>query len=791
MDNIIQTPIIEETEQSFLDYSLSVITDRAIPAVEDGLKPVTRRILYEMYTDGITNDKGYVKCATPIGQTLARFHPHGDSSIYGALVGISQPWNMRYPLIDFHGNNGSRDGDGAAASRYTECKLAKIAEATLNNIKSNTVDWVPTFIETEDEPIYLPGMFPNLICNGTTGIAVAMACSFLPHNLSEVMDAILFLHNNPEAKPEEVIKYIPAPDFPTGGTITNKDEIASAYLTGKGRVRVRGDYVIERQGGRDILVFTSIPYKVSKEALIVEIDTLCEDKTIEGISEIRDETNKQGVRFVVELAKGFNGDVIANKLYGLTNLETTLSINQVALVNKVPKLVSTYTLIKEYLNHQYDVFRRKTQFDLNKLKARIHILEGLAKAVEDIDNVIALIKKSNSAADAKLALIKAYEFSDAQAKAILDMKLSRLAHIEKIEIENELNEKREKALTLEEILNSKEKFTAALSNELVTFKNKFADKRKTALTQISLSKEEKEIAEIVPEDCVVVITEAGNIKRIASASYRAQKRNGKGIKNQDEVINVVLKTNTVDNLMVFSSFGKVYKLSVNDIPVGTNASRGVSIETLVTMEKNEHFVTSTFVSRAIDNSQFVWFVTKNGIIKKTNISEYTNMKRKTGIIATNLKDGDAIAKVFISKNVQLILFTKKGMSLRFDGTALTPTSRTAVGVKGINLNDKDEVVDVVYLNDEQEIVLFTKTGLMKKVATSDFMIQNRAGKGIVCYKDQEIVAACPIKPTSLILVVGNMSTICIDPSTLSISSRSGQGVMAIKDNNIIAVARID
>lgn len=789
-DNIITTPVVGEVEQSFLDYSLSVITDRAIPAVEDGLKPVMRRILWEMQEDGITSSKQYVKCATPVGNTMAKYHPHGDSSIYGALVHASQPWTMRYPLIDFHGNNGSRDGDGPAAYRYTECRLSHISEATLEHIKKDTVDWIPNYSETGKEPVYLTGRFPNLMCNGTTGIAVAMACSFAPHNLNEVMDAAIIALSNPKASDEEVLAAITGPDFPTGGTVINKDELRGAYRTGKGRVRIRGDYHIETKSGKDTLVFDSIPYKISKETLIADIDALCEEKKIEGIVEIRDESNKKGVRFVIELAKGVNGDVIANKLYRLTELETTYSINQVALVEKTPKLLTFRQMIDYYNKHQEDVYLRRLNYDANKLADRIHILEGLARAAEDIDNIIALIKKSQNSGYAKMALMQ-LGFTDVQAQAILDMKLSKLAHTEKVAIENELQEKEKEHKALMFLISDSEARCTSLIEEYKEFKTKYGDIRKTVITQMNISDEEKEIAEIIPENCVVVITEAGNIKRIPATSYRTQKRNGKGIKNQDEVVHEVIKTNTIDNLMVFSSFGKVYKLAVNDIPVGTNATRGTSIETLVSMTTGEKFVTIASVARSAEKSQYVWFITKNGIIKKTSLNEYTGMKRKTGVIATTLKEGDALAKVFIAPDSQIMIFTRNGMALRFDGKTISVSSRTAIGVKAINLNDGDIVVDALYLSGEKHIMIFAKNGMAKRVPVTDFVIQNRAGKGLICHKAGNVVAACPVNDDNMILVVGNTSTICVAAIDVTESSRSAQGVMTIKGNNIIGVARIN
>lgn len=790
-DNIVATPVVEEVEQSFLDYSLSVITDRAIPAVEDGLKPVMRRILWEMQEDGLASSKQYVKCATPVGNTMAKYHPHGDSSIYGALVHASQPWTMRYPLIDFHGNNGSRDGDGPAAHRYTECRLSQIAEATLEHIKKDTVDWIPNYSETGEEPVYLPGRFPNLLCNGTTGIAVAMACSFAPHNLNEIMQAAqVVLNSGYTATEDEILACISGPDFPTGGIIINQKELRDAYRLGKGRVRIRGEYHVETKSGKDTLVFDSIPYKVSKEALAEAIDLLCEEKKIEGITEIRDESNKKGVRFVIELAKGINGDVIANKLYRLTELETTYSINQVALVEKTPRLMSMKALIEKYVEHQEDVYLRRLKFEHAKLNARIHILEGLAKAAEDIDNVIRQIKLADNVAAAKLAL-KQMGFTEIQAQAIVDMKLGKLAHTEKVAIENELKEKTEQANTLFILINNKPARCKSLASEFEAFRQKFGDERKTKITHIDMTPEEKEIAEIVPENCVVVITEAGNIKRIPSASYRTQKRNGKGIKNQDEVIQNVIKTNTIDNMMVFSSFGKVYRLAVNDIPVGTNATRGTSIETLVAMDNGEKFVTLASVDRTAPEGQYVWFITKNGIIKKTGLSEYAGMKRKTGVIATNLKEGDSLAKVFIAPDSQLIIFTKNGMGLRFDGKTVSASSRTAIGVKAINLNDGDSVADVVYLSGEKDIMIFAQNGVAKRVPLSEFVLQNRAGKGLICHKPGNVVAACPVNDDHMMLIVGDVTSICISSSDVTVGSRATQGVMVIKGSNIVGIARIN
>ena len=688
MGDIIQTPIIGEVEQSFLDYSLSVITDRAIPSAEDGLKPVARRILWDMFDKGYMNNKKFVKCAQPVGDTMGRFHPHGDSSIYGALVWLSQPWNMRYPLIAFHGNNGSRDGDEAAAYRYTECKLSKIGEEMLADIKKNTVDWQLAYTDVENEPIYLPGRIPNLIVNGTSGIAVAMACSFAPHNLSEVMDAATFLTQNPNCEIKEILNYISGPDFPTGGTIINKDELPTAYLTGKGRARIRGEYKVESDKRGDRIVFTSIPYKVSKEDLVTEIDKLCEEGKFEGIVAIRDESNKDGVRFVIEVGKGVSTEPIIAKLFKLTRLEDTYSFNQVALVDKKPQLLNIKQLLEIYINHQKDVLLRKTKYEADKVADRIHILEGLLKALEDIDNVIALIKRSESAAAAKIALMAAYKLSEAQAKAILDMKLAKLAKLEKVEIEKEKAELETELARLKAIL---ENPIPEMIKGFQELKSKYGDARRSTITQVATTKEEKEIEFVEPEKCVVIMTEGGLVKRIPSTSFRTQKRNGKGVKTQDDITHAVIRTNTIDSLMIFSNKGKMYRLLVNDIPVGTNVSKGQSVKSLINMETDEEPAVMYSIYRDTD-AQYVLFVTKNGLVKKTALDEYVKTKKKTGIAAISIKEGDELAAVSLIKDEQLILISKNGMAIRFDSKEITPTSRNTAGVKGINLSDDDEVI---------------------------------------------------------------------------------------------------
>ena len=791
MGDILQTPIIEEVEQSFIDYSMSVITDRAIPSAEDGLKPVARRILWDMFDKGYMNNKKFVKGAQPVGDTMGRFHPHGDSSIYGALVWLSQPWNMRYPLITFHGNNGSRDGYEPAASRYTECKLSKAGEEMLSDIKKNTVDWQLAYTDAEDEPIYLPGRFPNLIVNGTSGIAVAMACSFAPHNMNEVMDAACFVLNNPNCDIKEILNYIPGPDFPTGGTIINKDELPAAYLTGKGRARIRGEYVVESFKSGDRIVFTSIPYKVSKKDLIEDIDKLCEEGKIEGIVSIRDESNRDGVRFVIECAKGVSTEPIIAKLFKLSRLEDTYSFNQVALVDKKPRLLNIKQLLEIYIDHQKDVLLRKTKYEADKIADRIHILEGLLKALEDIDNVIALIKGSESAAAAKIALMAKYALSEVQAKAILDMKLAKLAKLEKVEIENEKADLEIELARLNAILSNP---VPELENIFKTLKKTYGDTRRSTITQVASTKEEKEIEFVEPEKCVVIMTEGGLVKRIPATSFRTQKRNGKGVKTQDDITHAVIRTNTIDSLMIFSDKGKMYRLLVNDVPVGTNVSKGTSIKSLINMDMDEQPAVMYSIYRDTD-AAYVLFVTKNGLVKKTSLEEYVKTKKKTGIAAISIKDGDELAAVSLVKDEQLILVTKNGMAIRFDSKEVSPTSRATSGIKGINLADDDVIVAALPVrNQEDKLAIFAYGGMAKKIPLSELPIQKRAGKGLMCYKPTDstgdVSAATLVEDADSVLILGDKSSICIEATEIPLLSRPSVGNLVIKNSKILSVSKV-
>lgn len=785
MEQIIQTPIVEEMESSFLDYAMSVITDRAIPSTEDGLKPVHRRILYSMNEHGLASNKKYVKCATPVGDTISKYHPHGDTSTYGALVAMSQPWTMRYPLIDFHGNNGSRDGDECAAYRYTECRLSKYAESMLKDIKNHTIDFVPNFDETTEEPVYLPGAFPNLICNGTTGIAVAMACSFLPHNLTEVMNAILLLLRKPDASIDEILEYIQGPDFPTGGIIVNKNELPTAYKTGKGRARIRGEYHVETIKGHPSIVFTSIPYKVSKEALIVDIDKLCEEEKLKNVLKIRDESNRTGVRFVIELAKGTDPDMFAKQLYRLTRLEDTCSFNMVGLYEKKPKLFNIKQILDIYIAHQEDVLRRKTEYDKKKLSDKLHILEGMLIALAHIDEVIALIRNSESSSAARAELSKRYGLSEIQTKAIVDMKLGKLAKLEAIEIENEKNDIVAKIEYDTLILTSEQRAREVLTEELTKLRDTLGDDRICKITQIDIEAKEKEIIDVAPEEVVVTITQSGLIKRIPSKSYRTQKRSGTGIKNGDDIVSFVARTNTIDTLMVFSSDAKMYRLLVDNIPEGTNSGRGVSIQTLINFSENEKPMAYASLHHGT-TAKFVFFATKNGMIKKVALDEYSKTKRATGIIALSLREGDSLSAVTFIEDEEMLLITKNGMSIRFDTKDMPISSRTAQGVRGIAIGDGDEVICCLPIKHKTDnLAVVAANGLGKQTPLEDFNLQNRGGKGLSCYKG-EIAGAVLVEASDDILVIGDKTSIRISANDLPVLGRNSLGNNLLKGNSKVA-----
>ncbi len=784
LNDIQVNDLTNELGTNFIEYAVAVNTDRAIPDAKSGLKPVAKRILYCSYDEGFTSNKVHVKCANIVGETMAYWHPHGDSSIYGALVRLSQPWVMRYPLIDFHGSNGNRDGDGPAHYRYTEARLGKLAEdGMLIGMKKKVVDYMPNFSETKDEPVTLPSLFPNLLCNPNTGIGVAMACNWAPHNLREVAQAIYDYMDGKEPM-------LPGPDFPTGGIIINKNDIPNIMKTGHGSVKLRGKYVAEGYN----IVFTELPYGVATETLIEAIGKLCDEGEFPGIIDIRNESNrKKGFRLVLECDKSANLNRLVNLLFQKTDLQTSFSYNQVALIGKTPTELNLKQCCKVYVEHGVDCITREVQFDIQKAKARLNIVEGLLKALEDIDNVIAVIRKADTSANARLALEKRYGFNPDQSQAIVDMKLGKLAGLEKIEIENE------KA----ELLKTIEKLESILAHPLVELRGrleslvkKYGDDRRTELEQIEIpkNKEEKEIANIPPEKCVVVMTEGGSIKRIPATSFRTQRRGGKGVKTQDDITEAVIRTNTVDSLMIFTNKGKMYRLIVDKVPVGTNTSKGTPIKLLVDMEDGEEPTTIYSIYRETD-AKFVLFVTKNGLVKKTGLNEYIGTKKSNGIGAINIKDGDALSVVSLINEEPLILVTKKGYMIKFNSTEISATGRLTAGVKGINLGDGDEVVGALPLRHAtDELAIFTTKGYGKKMAQSEITLQKRAGKGIICHKANDIngYVSCAqlISDEDSVLVIGNKNSVCISAKEVPLMGRVAIGNIILKNNNILSVSKV-
>lgn len=773
-----------ELEQNFIEYAVAVNSDRALPDSKSGLKPVARRILWGAYDSGYTSSKEHVKCARIVGDVMGKWHPHGDSSIYGALVRLSQPWIMRYPLIDFHGNMGNISGDGPAAYRYTNARLAKITEdGLLNGLKKKNVDFIPNYDENANEPITLPAIFPNLLCNPNSGIGVAMACSWAPHNLKEVAQAIYDVMDGKEPT-------LSGPDFPTGGLIINKNDIPQIMATGRGTVKVRGQYKIEKNN----IVFYEIPYGVSTEAILNSIGKACDEKEIEGISEVVDESSKKEIRIVISCKKDVNIEGVVKKLFAKTNLQSSFLYNQVGLVGKTPTELNLKDCISIYIEHNIDCLKKELEFDLAKAKARLHIVDGLLIALEDIDNVITLIKKSENSAKAKEGLKSKYNLSEEQAKAILDMRLSKLAHMEKIALENEKKELINTINDINDILINKSRQLSIIRERLVAIVKKYGDNRRTELAQIEVPKDDKEIEAVIPEDVVVITTQTGYIKRVPKKSFKVQRKKGKGVKSADSVILDAFSTNTIDTLMVFTSKGKMYKILVDNIPAGTNVSKGVPLTTLINCGNDESIVAVTSLNRKTD-AKYVVFITKKGLVKKTELEEYTKIKRSTGIAAIKIKDGDDIANVTFLKDEDLILITKKGQSIHFITTDIKPIGRTTSGVKGIKMDEDDEIVIGLPIHNEKDkVAVFTSKGLMTQTELDEFPCQGRGGKGLMIYKPKEstgnIIGALMLSEEDNILAIGRPNSICISAREVPTIKRGGAGNLMIKDSIITSVVKL-
>ncbi|MCF0116329.1 MAG: DNA topoisomerase 4 subunit A [Erysipelotrichaceae bacterium] len=732
--------IRQELSDNFIEYAAAVNSDRAIPDARNGLKPVARRILYGAYKGGRSSSKPHVKAAKVVGDVMGELHPHGDTSIYDAMVRLSQPWELRYPLIDFHGNQGSITGDGAAAMRYTEVRLAKLAEdGMLRGLKKNCVDFMPNYDETTEEPMTLPSIFPNLLCNPNIGIGVAMSTSWASHNLREVANAI---NNYLDGKEPTLI----GPDFPTGGIVINGKDIPAIMKTGKGSVKVRSRYKIEG----DKLVFYEIPYGISVEDLLDNIGAACEDeKLFAEVSDVRDETNKKGVRIVVECVRGTNLDVVANKLFAKTKLQKSFSYNQVALVDRTPVLLNLKQAIEIYVKHNIECIVREAQFDLDKAQDRLHILEGLLKALEDIDNVIALIKQSESAKVAKVKLMEKYGFSEEQAKAILDMKLSKLANLEKIEIENEKAELIETIEELTQLVNNKDRQEKELRDRLAEIVKKYGDDRRTEIIDLEIPKEEKKV-EIVAEDTIVIVSEQGSIRRVKPSTFKSQKRGGKGKKSADGMIISAVKTNTTNSLLLFSNLGKFYRISVNDI-----AETAQALTNYIKLGSNEKILT---VASAADE-EYIIFLTAKGMLKKSKLSEYEGGNRKTGVAALKLKEGDSVAKVLLVNDEDILLLSASGMSIRISTKEISAIGRTAAGVKGMTLADNDSLLSATIVREGEDYLFFCEDGHVKRIPQDEIRTSGRATVGKKIVKDKKVVDVVTVNTTSEILVYTTIGSV--------------------------------
>lgn len=742
-DQIQQVDLKKTMETSYIDYAMSVIASRALPDVRDGLKPVQRRVLYSMVELGNTPDKPHRKCARIVGDTMGKYHPHGDSSIYGALVNMAQDWSMRYTLVDGHGNFGSVDGDGAAAMRYTEARLSKISLQMIEDINKDTVDFIPNFDETESEPTVLPSRFPNLLVNGTTGIAVGMATNIPPHNLREVIDAVVKLIDNDieekETTIDELMEVVKGPDFPTGGVILGTSGINEAYRTGRGKIRVRAVTDIEpMENGKNRIVVTELPYLVNKARLIEKIAELHKDKKIDGITDLRDETSREGMRVVIELRRDVNPSVVLNLLYKHTQLQDTFGVINLALVDGQPKILNLYELLNYYLMHQKEVVTRRTQFDLKKAEARAHILEGLIIAQDNIDEVINIIRSSQTTQEAKNRLIERFSLSDEQAQAIVDMRLKALTGLEREKLEAELKDLIALIAELKEILADEKKLLGVIREEILAISAKYGDDRRT---QIGYDEYDMSMEDLIPEtNTVITMTKVGYIKRMSIDNFKAQHRGGKGIKGmetiEDDYIVEMLMTTSHHYLMFFTNTGRVYRIKAYEIPEASRTSRGTAIINLIPLQPGEK-ITAMIPIKEYNDDHYLFMATRKGIVKKTPITDYANI-RKNGLAAINLREDDKLIEVKVTDNTEeVFLFTKFGQCIRFKETDVRSTGRTTMGVIGMNLAPDDVVIAMQLASQGDSVMIVSENGLGKCTLIDEFTAQNRGGKGVKCYKITE------------------------------------------------------
>ena len=739
-DKIQEVDLQKTMETSYIDYAMSVIASRALPDVRDGLKPVQRRILYSMIELNNGPDKPYRKCARIVGDTMGKYHPHGDSSIYGALVNMAQEWSMRYPLGDGHGNFGSVDGDGAAAMRYTEARLSKISMEMTTDINKDTVDFVPNFDETEKEPSVLPSRFPILLVNGTTGIAVGMATNIPPHNLRETIDGVLKIienkvENDRETAIEEILDIVKGPDFPTGAMILGKNGINEAYRTGRGKIKVRAVTEVEPMGNnRQRIVVTELPYMVNKAKLIEKIAELVRDKKVEGISDLRDESSREGMRVVIELKKDANPNVILNHLYKHTQLQDTFGVIMLALVNNEPMVLNLKQILELYLKHQEEVITRRSKYELNKAEERAHILQGLLIALDHIDEVIQIIRSSKNVAEAKVRLTESFGLTDAQAQAIVDMRLRALTGLERERLENEYKELQKKIAELKAILGDEKKLLGVIRDEITIIRDKFGDERRTS---IGIDDDEITLEDLIKkENTVIAMTKLGYIKRMTVDNFRSQNRGGKGIKGMstldEDYIEELMMTSTHHYIMFFTNKGKAYRIKAYQIPEASRIARGTAIVNILPLESGEK-ITAMIPIKDLNQEAYLFMATKKGLVKKTLISEYNNI-RKTGIISISLKEDDELIEVKLTDNQKdIFLVTRNGKCIRFNENDVRPTGRTSMGVIGMTLDADDEIIGMQLSTQGDSLLIASENGMGKRTALDEFNCQHRGGKGVLCY----------------------------------------------------------
>ena len=789
-------------EESYIDYAMSVIASRALPDVRDGLKPVQRRVLFSMIELNNGPDKPHRKCARIVGDTMGKYHPHGDSSIYGALVNMAQDWSTRYPLVDGHGNFGSVDGDGAAAMRYTEARLSKISMEMLADINKNTVDFAPNFDETEKEPTVLPARYPNLLVNGTSGIAVGMATNIPPHNLKEIIAAVVkiidnIVEENRDTEIEEILKIVKGPDFPTGATILGTRGIEEAYRTGRGKIRVRAVSNIETlPNGKSQIIVTELPYLVNKARLIEKIADLVKEKKIDGITALNDHSSREGMRICIELRRDVNANVLLNKLYKHTQLQDTFGVIMLALVNNQPKVMNLMEILKHYLAHQEEVVTRRTQYDLNKARERAHILEGLLKALDNIDEVIRIIRGSENTQVAKARLMERFELSDVQAQAIVDMRLRTLTGLEREKLEAEYKELMDRIRRLEAILADRNLLLRVIREEILAISEKYGDERKTA---IGFDEFDISMEDMIPnENTVITMTKLGYIKRMTVDNFRSQNRGGKGIKGmqtiEDDYIDELLMTTTHHYLMFFTNMGKVYRLKAYEIPEAGRTARGTAIINLLQLQAGEK-ITAVLSLKDYRQGQYLFMATKSGIVKKTPIQDYANV-RKTGLAAISLKDDDELIEVkFTDNKKDIILVTKYGQCIRFKDTDVRSTGRVSMGVRGINLGDGDEIIGMQLCSQGDYLLIASEKGMGKRTSMSEFSVQNRGGKGVKCYKITEktgnVVGVKAVNDDNEVMMITTEGIIIrIACSDISILGRITSGVKLMNLDEKVSVASI-